>query len=206
MLKNTCLEFIDKLASKEAVPGGGGASALVGAIGMAMGMMVGNLTVGKEKYKDVETDILYLLTKSDDVLVRLENLVDQDAEAFKPLAYAYSLPSETEEEKKQKSIVLQEALIDAIEVPLAVLQAACDAAVLLADYVEKGSRLAISDVGVGAACCLAAMQGARLSVLINLRLLEDQTVKEKYREKLESLYGNGIDLAKQVYDLAEGCI
>lgn len=206
MLKQSCLEFIDQLSSKEAVPGGGGASALVGAVGMAMGMMVGNLTVGKEKYQDVQNDIQYLLSKSDEIRIRLENLVERDAEAFTPLAYAYRMPSSTAEEKKQKNIVLQEALIDAIDVPMAILQAACDAVVLLADYAQKGNKLAISDAGVGAACCRAAMQGARLNVLINLRMLEDQKLKAEYHEKLKSLYDSGIDLANQVYDLVEACL
>jgi len=53
---STCTEFVEVLASKAPVPGGGGASALVGAVGTALGNMVGSLTVGKKKYADVEAE------------------------------------------------------------------------------------------------------------------------------------------------------
>ena len=63
MLDKSCNQFLDELASKAPVPGGGGACAYAGALGMALGSMVGNLTVGKKKYKDVEEDIIELLRK-----------------------------------------------------------------------------------------------------------------------------------------------
>ena len=101
--KSSCEEFVDVLASKAPVPGGGGASALVGAIGMALGNMVGSLTVGKKKYADVEADIIALKEKATALQADFLRLVEADAEAFEPLAKAYGMPRETEEEKAEKA-------------------------------------------------------------------------------------------------------
>src|SRR4051812_12000129 len=93
LLEKSCHVFIEELSSKAAVPGGGGASAYVGALGMALGSMVGNLTVGKKKYKDVEEDIVELLQKSEEIIHNLKSLVAKDAEVFFPLSKAYGMPS-----------------------------------------------------------------------------------------------------------------
>ena len=100
--KGTCEEFVEVLASKAPVPGGGGASALVGAIGTALGNMVGSLTLGKKKYADVQDDIIALKAKADALQAELLGLVQKDAEMFEPLSKAYGLPKETEEEKAEQ--------------------------------------------------------------------------------------------------------
>ena len=119
--KSSCEEFVDVLASKAPVPGGGGASALVGAIGMALGNMVGSLTVGKKKYADVEADIIALKEKATALQADFLRLVEADAEAFEPLAKAYGMPRETEEEKAEKArvmaIVLKDACVPQIFLP-----------------------------------------------------------------------------------------
>jgi len=101
MLEKSCTEFLNLLSTKEPVPGGGGASAYVGALGMALGSMVGNLTLGKKKYQDVEEEIKELLVKSEAVMIELIKLVDKDAEAFFPLSQAYGLPKNTDEERQK---------------------------------------------------------------------------------------------------------
>ncbi len=186
----TCNEFIEVLSSKEPVPGGGGASALVGAIGMALGNMVGSLTVGKKKYADVEEEIKELMVKSDILIKKLEGLVDKDAEAFAPLAAAYSLPKETEEEKAHKAKVMAEALLIASEAPLEIMEACCEAIDLVEQYAAKGSRLAISDAGVSAICLRSALMGASLNVFINTGSMAD---KEKAAE-LEGRANNMIEV------------
>jgi formiminotetrahydrofolate cyclodeaminase len=124
MLNKTCYEFIDALASKAPIPGGGGASALAASIGVALGCMVGNLTIGKKKYADVEEDILELLRKSKALIDRTNKLVQDDAEVFEPLSKAYSLPSETEQQRINKEKTLQKALIRATIVPLEITECA----------------------------------------------------------------------------------
>ena len=127
MLTKTCFEFAEVLASKEPVPGGGGASAYVGSLGVALGSMVGNLTLGKKKYADVEEEIKDLLEKSQSLMDRLNSLVEADAEAFKPLSDAYRLPSGTDEEKEYKEKMIQASLKAAAQAPLDIAKACCEA-------------------------------------------------------------------------------
>ena len=115
----TCTEFLEALASKAPVPGGGGASALVGAVGVALGNMVGNLTVGKKKYADVEADVRALDQRSEALRRKLEALVAADAEVFEPLSRAYGLPKDTEQQRSYKEQVMEQALNTACSVPMA---------------------------------------------------------------------------------------
>ena len=203
MLELSCLKFIEELSSKAPVPGGGGASALVGSMGVALGTMVGNLTTGKKKYADVEEDIQSLLKQSEDLIIRLNQLVQKDADVFAPLANAYKMPTDTEGERAKKDRVLQDALILATEVPLAIAECSLEGIRLMDRYAQKGSRLAVSDAGVGAVFCKAALQGAKLNVLINLKIMKNETQKKEYGEKITALEAEGVKLADQIYDYVE---
>ena len=107
-----CNEFVEVLGSKAPVPGGGGASALVGAVGTALGNMVGALTVGKKKYADVEEEMKELMAKATTLQDELLHLIERDAEVFEPLSKAYGMPRETEEEKAEKARVMEIVLKD----------------------------------------------------------------------------------------------
>ena len=185
--KKSAEDFVEVLASKEPVPGGGGASALVGAIGCALGNMVGSLTVGKKKYADVEADIIALKEKADKLQAELLALVDEDAKAFEPLAKAYGMPKETEEEKEEKARVMEAALKTACEAPLNIMRKCCEAIELIEEFAAKGSRLALSDAGVGAGFCKAALFGASLNVFINTKAMTDRYRAEKYNLEAENL-------------------
>jgi formiminotetrahydrofolate cyclodeaminase len=204
MLELSCLKFIDELASKAPVPGGGGAAALVGSLGVALGSMVGNLTVGKKKYADVEQDIQILLKKSEALIMRLNQLVKKDAAVFEPLAKAYGMPVETDEQREEKDRVLQEALVQATKVPLAIAECSLEGLRLLDQYAKKGSRLALSDAGVGAVFCKSAIQGSKLNVLINLKLMKDETLKIQLLNKMTTIESEGLKLADQIYEYVEG--
>ena len=108
--EKTCVEFVNLLASKSAVPGGGGAAALVGAIGMALGSMVCNLTIGKKKYAEYEDSVKEILVKAGEIEEKLLSMIDEDANNFLPLSKAYGLPTSTEEEKKIKEETMENAL------------------------------------------------------------------------------------------------
>ncbi|MDQ6597021.1 sugar ABC transporter substrate-binding protein [Bacillus salipaludis] len=203
MLEKSCNDFIEELSSKSPVPGGGGASAYVGALGMALGSMVGNLTIGKKKYKDVEEDIIELLNKSEVIIGQLKALVQKDAEVFYPLSQAYGLPTATEEEKNYKESVLQEALIEASRIPLEIAKNCLEAILLHEEYAKKGTRIAISDVGVGVAFCKAALQGAKLNVLINTKIMKDQELKNKIENELFEIERVGLAKADQIYQEVE---
>lgn len=199
MLNKSCNDFIEDLSSKSPVPGGGGASAYVGALGMSLGSMVGNLTLGKKKYADVEEDIKELLVKSEDIIDNLKKLVAKDAEVFYPLSQAYGLPKETEVEKIAKDAALQQALIAATMVPLEIAKYCLKAIELHEEYAKKGTRIAISDVGVGVAFCKAALQGAKLNVLINTKIMKNKELKNNIENELKDIEEKGISKADKIY-------
>ena len=188
LMNLSCEGFLEELASKAAAPGGGGASALVGAAGVALGSMVGSLTVGKKKYVRAEA-----LRK------RLEVLVQADAEAFLPVAAAYKLPKETPEQQAHKAAVLEKALDRACAVPLEVMTACGEGIALAAEYAEKGSVLARSDAGCAALFCKAAMQAAGLNVKVNTRLMADKAHADALEARAEQLLAEFVPQADRVY-------
>lgn len=173
--------FIDKLATSAPTPGGGGASAYVGALASALASMVGSLTVGKKAYAQVEADVYVTLEKLAAVRERLLELVEEDARAFEPLAAAYRMPKATPEDKAAKNEAMQVALIDACEVPLEIMR--CTARVVeLSEFLAYyGSRMALSDVGVAVAFARAAVEGASLNIFINAASMDDVKQAESYR-------------------------
>ena len=195
----SCEEFLSQLASKAPAPGGGGAAALVGAAGVALGNMVGNLTTGKKKYAVVEEEILVLNARAEALRKRLEALVQADADAFTPLAAAYGLPRETPEQQARKAAVLAEALDGACAVPLDIMDACCEGIRLAADYAEKGSVLARSDAGCAALFCKAAMQAAGLNVKVNTRLMADKAHADALEARAEQLLAEFVPQADRVY-------
>jgi formiminotetrahydrofolate cyclodeaminase len=170
----SCAEFADALSSNEPTPGGGGASAYVGALSAALGAMVGYLTLGKAKYADVQDDIEDMVLRSEKLRRRLQNLVAEDALSFAPLARAYGLPANTEAEKRAKAEKLVAALKAASDIPLKIMKSCCEAIDLNAGFMEKGSRLAASDAGAGAVFGKAALIGASLNIFINTKLMKDR--------------------------------
>ncbi len=189
-------DFVEVLASKEPVPGGGGAAALCGAVGCALGNMVGSLTVGKKKYADVEEEIIELKAKSDELQKRLLSLIDEDAAGFEPLSKAYGLPAETDEEKAHKKEVLEKCSKEACEVPLKIMASCCEAIDIISEFAAKGSVLAVSDAGCGAIICKSALYAASLNIFINTKGMEDreyaQALNAKANEML-SVYGMKAD-------------
>nr|WP_296094854.1 cyclodeaminase/cyclohydrolase family protein [uncultured Dorea sp.] len=183
----TCEDFIEVLASKAAVPGGGGASALVGAIGIALGNMVGSLTVGKKTYADVEEEIIECKKKADEIAKEFLELMDKDAEAFEPLSRAYGLPKLTPEEAAKKEEIMEEALNVACSAPIEIMKTCAKGIDLIEVFAEKGSRIALSDAGVGATLLKSAMQGASLNVYINTKSMKDRERAGKLNQLADSL-------------------
>lgn len=191
--------FIDDLASAAPVPGGGGACACCGALASALASMVGNLTVGKKRYADVEGEVLSSLGRLAALRERLVALVEEDARAFEPLAAAYRMPREAPEERAAKEAALQDALVGATEVPLAIMRA-CAEVLRECDFMaRRGSRMAVSDAGVAALFAKAALLGASLNVLINVGSMADAKRAEAYRAEAEKLAEEGARLADEAY-------
>lgn len=199
MIEQSCTSWLADLASSKPAPGGGGAAALVGAVGVSLGAMVGSLTIGKKKYADVEEEMKALVERSKELSLKLQSMVKADAEAFLPLSDAYRMPSDTEEEKAAKDAAIQESLTGATEVPLNILILCAEAMELIVEFQKKGSRLALSDAGCGAAMCKAAMESAKLNVYINLKLMKDEEKVRQYQAKMDEAFIRGMALADQVY-------
>ena len=199
-----CNEFVEVLASKAPVPGGGGASALVGAIGTALGNMVGSLTVGKKKYADVEEEMYALKAKCDTLQKELLALVEKDAEVFEPLSKAYGMPRNTEEEKAEKARVMEIVLKDACSVPMEIMEKCCEAIELIQEFAAKGSALAISDAGVGAAFCKAALEGASLNVYINTKSMKNREYAEELNAKADAMLAKYPKMAEEIFESVLG--
>ena len=195
----TCTEFVEALSTNAPVPGGGGASALVGAIGTALGNMVGSLTVGKKKYADVEEQMIILKKKADSLQAELLTLIQKDAEVFEPLSKAYGMPKDTPEQLDEKDRVMEKCLVTACSVPLEIMRKCCDAIHLMKEFADKGSVLALSDAGVGAALCGAALKGASLNVFINTSAMKDRAVAEMMEAEAKSMLEKNIPFADEIF-------
>ena len=188
-------EFLIALSSKAPTPGGGGASALIGAIGASLGSMVANLTSGKKKYAAFQPDIERILGETAVLRDEMEALIARDAEAFAPLAAAYGIPKDA----PGRDETLEAALHAAAEVPLDIVKTVCKVLPILEELMEKGSKLAISDVGVAAAACRAAAQGAALNVYINTKLMKDREFAVKLDEQTDALTKDAVERCDAVY-------
>ena len=198
--KQTIQEFLDVLSSKQPVPGGGGASALAGALGIALGLMVGNLTVGKKKYADVEEEVILMIEKLTSMQAEMVHLSDEDARVFAPLAAAYGLPSGTEEEKLYKQAVMEENLLEASLVPLRVMELSVEILGILRELEQKGSVMAISDVGVAVQFIRTALTGAVMNIYINTKSMKNRDKAAELNRKAEKLLEDGCRKADAVYD------
>ena len=200
----TIQEFLDVLSSKEPVPGGGGASALAGALGNALGQMVSNLTIGKKKYALVEDEIKELAERMKGIQGQFTQLADQDAKVFAPLAKCYSLPSGTEEEKAYKAEVMKARLLDASLVPMEIMEKAAEMLEIMDILADKGSRMAVSDVGVGVQFIRTALLGAVMNVYINTKSMKNREKAEEMNEKAERLIREGTEAADRIYQKVLG--
>ena len=195
-LNTTVAEFTERLASPTPVPGGGGASALVGAIGVALGDMVGELTVGKQKYADVEGVIRALMARAQNLRVRLLACIGKDATAFEPLSRAYGIPRDD----PTRDAVMERCLRDAAAAPLEIFDLCCEAIDLQREFAEKGSRLVVSDAATGVVLCWGAMYGAAVNVKVNTKPMRDR----EYVERINAHIDEGVEkywrIAEKVYE------
>jgi formiminotetrahydrofolate cyclodeaminase len=201
MLDKSCVDFLEELASKAPVPGGGGAAALGGALGMALSNMVGNLTVGKKKYAEVEEEVKALIAQGDQVMAELKALVDEDAKVFEPLSKAYGLPKDTPEQIAYKEEVMEKCSKDACDGPMKIMRKCYEGIKIHERMGQIGTNLAISDVGCGVVFLKAALTSAMLNVVINLNTIKDQEYVNKNRAEMEMLLNEGSQVADATLEL-----
>lgn len=195
MLEKPATQFLSELSSNAPVPGGGGASAAVGAFAAALGMMVTNLTIGKKKYADYEEEVKAVRDRLEGLRDQLIDLVDGDAVAFEPLSKAYSIPKDDPE----RDTIMENALYEASVVPMSIMETVLAAAKELEVLVEKGSKLAVSDVGVGILFAQAAIEGASLNVYINTKSMKDRDRAAALDAKADAIIAEGAALKARIY-------
>ncbi len=201
MAEKSCSHFLEVLASKAPVPGGGGAAAMGGAIGMALSNMVGNLTVGKKKFADVEDEVKVLLEQGSQIIEDLKVLVDRDAEVFEPLSKAYGLPKDTPEQAEHKAKVMEECSKEACSVPMEIMRKSFAGIKIHERMGQIGTRLAISDVGCGVVFLKAALISGQLNVLINLGSIKDEKFVEETKQEMDRLLKEGSSIADETLAL-----
>ncbi len=195
--------FLDQLASKASTPGGGSAAAIMGAMGAALVSMVANLTVGKQKYRDVEEEMQGFLERSEDMRSRLTGMIQADIDVFDKVMAAYGMARETEAEKTARSEAIQAALKEATDVPLACAQLCADVIELCRPVAEKGNLNVISDAGVAVLAAHAALRSAALNVYINIGGIRDEEFVRDRRDKLEFVLSGAGVATETVYELVK---
>ena len=200
MTMESCRKFVEVLASDAPAPGGGGAAALVGAIGTALGNMVGSLTLGKKKYADVQEEIIALKKRCDELQKELLNQVEADDKGFVPLAKAYGIPKDD----PNRDAILEEATVTACAVPMHIMELCCQALDCIAVFAAKGSRLAVSDAGCGAVCCKAALQAASLNVFINTKSLKNRETASELNRQANLMLNKYCGMADDIFEEVMG--
>lgn len=196
----SCENFAEELASKKPVPGGGGAAALAGALGVALNSMVANFSKGKKKFIEFETQHEEILKEGERLRTELLAAIQEDADNFEPLSKAYILPSSTEDEKANKQKIMQECLKTANSAPMETLKLAYEGIFLHEKLADISSKSIISDIGVGVQLLKAALNSAYLNVLININSIADEDYVDKNKKEAEKLLKNGNQKAEEVYE------
>ena len=194
--EQSCIDFTASLASKAPVPGGGGAAAFIGALGVSLCAMAGNLTVGKKKYSQFDNDNKKIIAKAEELRLRFLQLVEEDAAVFEPLSKAYSIPK-TDPNYNQ---IMRSATLNACMAPYQMIKACCEAADLLEEILTKCSVLMLSDVGCGAIAIKSAMECAAINVYVNTRSLQDDDDVIKLEADVEKMLHIYSEKAQRIAD------
>ena len=201
---NKIEEFLDALASQSATPGGGGAAAIIGAMGAALVSMVCNLTIGKKKYAEVEADMKDVLGKTEALRRRLTGMIEDDAKAFDAVMGAYGMAKETDADKAARDKAIQAALKQATEVPMRCCHAAREVIDLAGIAADEGNLNVISDAGVGVLAAYAALRSAALNVFTNARMINDKTFAEAKLKELNQLLAGAEAATEKAYGTVKG--
>ena len=193
--------FLEELASKSPTPGGGSVSALMGAQAAALVSMVCNLTIGKEKYAEVENVMITLLEEAEALREKLMTLIAADVDTFNNLMSAYGLPKETDAEKLTRSEVIQQALKSATQVPLECARACAEVVKLSRIAAQNGNIVVISDAGAAVMSAYGGLKSASLNVYINTGNLKDGDFVNSTLLDLEGILKDVDVLAEEIFQI-----
>jgi formiminotetrahydrofolate cyclodeaminase len=181
----TLQNYLDELSSNSPTPGGGNVAALCGALSSSLATMVCNLTIGKKKYAEVESEMISLKEKLEIYQKKFIELGKKDNLAFDKVMNAFKLPKDTDEQKEIRNKEIENETIGAAEIPSEVMQTAKELLPLLKIIIEKGNRNSLSDVGVAAALVETASKGAYLNVIINCASLNNQIIAQEMKKRAD---------------------
>jgi formiminotetrahydrofolate cyclodeaminase len=190
--------YLDDAAADKPAPGGGSVSACAGALGAALVSMVCNLTRGREKFADVEAEIVTLVEASEAARGRLEQLLQEDTTAYNGVIAAYKMPKETAEEQAARSQAIQDGLIIAADVPLEICRVAVEVCRLAKVAAGIGNPQAVTDAGIGAILGEAAVVGAALNVRINLGSIKDEAYVAAAAAEIDEIQADAAALRAEV--------
>lgn len=198
IVNDNITEYLQKLASADPAPGGGAVCALTGAQGIALVMMVANLTIGKAKYAEYEDLNRDVLSKCEGLLQDMTNAIDADAEAFSLVASAYALPHATDDERAARTAAIARASLSAAEVPLASMRTAIEVLRLNAALVGRSNANLASDLYVSALVLLSCITGAQKNVEVNLPYIDDPDHVHALQTEADSIFSEAGDLADRI--------
>jgi formiminotetrahydrofolate cyclodeaminase len=203
---NTIAKFLDELASEQPTPGGGGAAAIMGAVGAALVSMVANLTIGKKNYEAFDAELKATNAAAEKVRAELTAAIDEDVVAFNGVMGAYGLPRGTDEEKAARAAAIQAALKQATDAPLRAVKACHEVIKLSAVVAEKGTVNVISDAGVAVLAANAGLRSAALNVYINTKSIKDREFAEIRLGEVNALTELAALKTEEVYAVVRGKI
>ncbi len=203
---NTIAKFLDELASEQPTPGGGGAAAIMGAVGAALVSMVANLTIGKKNYEAFDAELKATNTAAEKVRAELTAAIDEDVVAFNAVMGAYGLPRGTDEEKAARAAAIQAALKQATDAPLRAVKACHEVIKLSAVVADKGNVNVISDAGVAVLAANAGLRSAALNVYINAKSIKDREFVEIRLGEVNALTDLAALKTEEVYAVVRGKI
>lgn len=186
-MEKSCLRYGEILSSSAPAPGGGSVSGLIAAMGASLGSMVINLTIGNKNNNEKNKELKRLLESCENLRLEFFRLAEKDIESFGPLSKAYSMPKDTEEEKEKRSAFMEEALKEAGETPMILAKTTCELIDVLEELLDKGTKNAISDVGVGATFANSALESSQLNVLINTKYMKDREYAGKLNNEINQI-------------------
>lgn len=201
LMKNmTLVDFAAKVASDSPVPGGGSMAAVCGALSAALAEMVANLTIGKKKYIEVETEMKQIAMKALALRDKLLDDIQRDSDSYDKVMASYKMPKETEDEKNARQKAIQESLKLAASVPLDIAETSFEILPLTASVVSKGNANAVTDGLVACMMARTAVLSALFNVKINLDSINDVEYVNVMRAKVNELELKTTEYEKKVLD------
>lgn len=203
-IEETLHRYLDDLASAQPSPGGGSTAALSGAMGAALASMVCRITLAKQAYIAVHPELEALLSQTENLRNRFQQLMQDDIEAYGKLAASYKLPRETEQERTYRSDEIQKQLVEAAVVPLEVVECSASLITLCQRIAEIGSSNILSDIETAAILASSSGQGAAFMVRINVHSIKNATLGAELENRLHMALASIVEGVDQVIKIVGG--